>query len=236
MDSNDITVPIRVSAVEPGTGEAVRRHLVNEIEAGRLKAGDRIPTERALAIRFGTSRGAVRAALAELDQRGQITRHVGRGTFVAEPRPIARALPFKGLDASPMDFIDFRILLEPPAAEAAVLHARDRDIELVMDAVRQGDNATTPEQFNHCDRQFHQRLAEASRNPILAAVFAMTATIRDEAAWASLKRQSTDLARWQSYQEDHRAIAESLKARDAFAVRTLLREHLLKVRAKMLLG
>jgi DNA-binding FadR family transcriptional regulator len=219
-----------------GLGEAVRRRLLDEIEAGTLKPGDRISTERELALRFGTSRGVVRAALTALDQDGRIVRHVGRGTFVSHPRPRLSLSLGQSMDASPMDFIDFRILVEPAAGEAAALHARDRDIERVMEAVRQGDAATTPDQFNHWDRQFHQRLAEASGNPIFAAIFIMTATIRDQAAWSRLKRQSTDLPRWEIYQAEHRGIAEALRARDADAVRGLLRDHLLKVRAKMLLG
>ena len=62
--------------------------LSDEIAAGRLAAGDRLPTEQDLAAWLGVSRMTLRHALAELAQRGLVTRTVGRsgGTFVAAPK------------------------------------------------------------------------------------------------------------------------------------------------------
>src|SRR6185312_7285549 len=57
------------------------------IATGRLAPGDRLPTEQDLAEWLGVSRMTLRHALAELAQRGLVTRSVGRGgTFVAEPK------------------------------------------------------------------------------------------------------------------------------------------------------
>src|SRR6266705_725615 len=62
--------------------------LADAIAAGRLAAGDRLPTEQDLAAWLGVSRMTLRHALAELAQRGLVIRSVGRGggTFVAEPK------------------------------------------------------------------------------------------------------------------------------------------------------
>ncbi|HXP22238.1 MAG TPA: UTRA domain-containing protein [Streptosporangiaceae bacterium] len=62
--------------------------LADEIAAGRLAPGDRLPTEQDLAAWLGVSRMTLRHALAELAQRGLVTRTVGRsgGTFVAAPK------------------------------------------------------------------------------------------------------------------------------------------------------
>lgn len=48
--------------------------------------GTPLPTERALAEQFGTSRTTVRQALAELVVEGRLERVQGSGTFVAEPK------------------------------------------------------------------------------------------------------------------------------------------------------
>jgi GntR family transcriptional regulator len=62
--------------------------LADAIASGQLKTGDRLPTEQQLAAWLGVSRMTLRHALAELAQRGLVTRTVGRsgGTFVAEPK------------------------------------------------------------------------------------------------------------------------------------------------------
>ncbi len=61
------------------------------IEDGRLRPGDRLPTEHELCRHFGLSRTPVRQALLELAQEGLLTRVPGRGTFVADVRATDRA-------------------------------------------------------------------------------------------------------------------------------------------------
>ncbi|MBC7099301.1 GntR family transcriptional regulator [Candidatus Bipolaricaulota bacterium] len=57
-----------------------------EIEAGRYRPGDRIPTEHELMERFGVSRATVRHAIQELVLEGWLYRVQGSGTFVARPK------------------------------------------------------------------------------------------------------------------------------------------------------
>ena len=64
----------------------VRDFLIQEIAEGRLRPGDRIPTEAQLIERFGVSRTPVRQALLDLVHRGLVQRRGGKGTFVAPQR------------------------------------------------------------------------------------------------------------------------------------------------------
>lgn len=59
--------------------------ILDEINKGNLKPGDRIPSERELCDRFGLSRGTVRQALGDLRKEGKVYFVRGRGTFVSEP-------------------------------------------------------------------------------------------------------------------------------------------------------
>jgi GntR family transcriptional regulator len=56
------------------------------IRSGEWAVGARLPSERDLCQQLDVSRATLRQALAELEHRGLITRHQGRGTFVTLPR------------------------------------------------------------------------------------------------------------------------------------------------------
>ncbi|MDP4021957.1 phosphonate metabolism transcriptional regulator PhnF [Methylobacterium sp. NEAU 140] len=71
--------------------------LADEIGSGALSAGSQLPTEAALAARFGVNRHTVRRALAALAERGLVRATQGRGTFVERgqiPYPIGRRTRF----------------------------------------------------------------------------------------------------------------------------------------------
>ena len=58
--------------------------LSAEIEAGEPAAGTRLPSEAALAARFGVNRHTLRRAIDALAREGVLEVQQGRGTFVAE--------------------------------------------------------------------------------------------------------------------------------------------------------
>lgn len=74
----------------------VARGVEDALRAGRLQVGDRLPAERELALDLGVSRTTVTAAYQELQARGILRGHVGRGTTVVGTLPEARqaALPW----------------------------------------------------------------------------------------------------------------------------------------------
>ena len=63
---------------------AIAEQLARDLEAGRLKPGDRLPTHRDLAWTLGVTVGTVTRAYAEAERRGLIAGEVGRGTFVRD--------------------------------------------------------------------------------------------------------------------------------------------------------
>jgi DNA-binding transcriptional MocR family regulator len=91
-----------------------------EIEAGRLAAGDRLPTIRGLARTLGVNRDTVGLAYDELARSGLVEATVGRGTFVRQPSaPGASEVPFEPV-LSPLverllDFERARVRYAAPA-------------------------------------------------------------------------------------------------------------------------
>ena len=65
----------------------IEDHIISEIRNGRLKTGDRIPSEVELVRMFGVSRITVTTAIKELTARGILVRRQGKGTFVRRDDP-----------------------------------------------------------------------------------------------------------------------------------------------------
>ncbi|WP_415853298.1 GntR family transcriptional regulator [Sinomonas sp. G460-2] len=88
--------------VDGGLREAVSRRpsatnralqaLRQLLREDRWIAGDRLPSEPALAEELGVSRVSVRAALAQLQSEGLVDRRHGSGTYVNSVRPLVNSL------------------------------------------------------------------------------------------------------------------------------------------------
>lgn len=63
--------------------QSIAASVEAEIGAGHYRAGDKLPTEAALAARFGVNRHTVRRALGDLAERGLVRARRGAGVFVA---------------------------------------------------------------------------------------------------------------------------------------------------------
>ncbi len=66
--------------------EQIRQLIVSALASGEWMPGDALPSEAALAQRFGASPGTVRRALDELTAENVVERRQGSGTFVATHR------------------------------------------------------------------------------------------------------------------------------------------------------
>ena len=66
--------------------QRIKDHIVQGVESGRWKPGDRLPSESELVVSFGVARMTVNRALRELTDQGRVRRVAGVGSFVAEPR------------------------------------------------------------------------------------------------------------------------------------------------------
>lgn len=71
--------------------EQIKTYIVQGIQDGRYRPGERIPSERELAEQLGVSRLTVHHAIKGLQQAGLLVAQVGRGTFVS-PRPLNQQL------------------------------------------------------------------------------------------------------------------------------------------------
>ena len=89
MSSKPVNSP--TPAARPASRySTLARVLTDEIETGRFKVGQLIPTEAELQRRFDVSRHTVREALRDLKDRGLILARAGVGTVVRAQAPNSR--------------------------------------------------------------------------------------------------------------------------------------------------
>src|SRR5436190_21881649 len=94
--------------------QAIADQIGREIEAGRMKPGSRLPTQRALARQLGVTLTTVTRAYEEAERRGLLSGEVGRGTFV---RPMA--FEVEGPEEGVLDLAVNALLPLPFAEELA---------------------------------------------------------------------------------------------------------------------
>ncbi|MCL6422549.1 GntR family transcriptional regulator [Brachybacterium sp. JHP9] len=85
--------------------EQIRRGILEQLALGALKAGDRLPTIRALARDLGVAPGTVGRAFKELEEAGVLETRRGGGTTVA-----ASAASLLPQPSAPADAIDEDLL------------------------------------------------------------------------------------------------------------------------------
>jgi DNA-binding FadR family transcriptional regulator len=231
-------------------GQRLAELILQRSRDAGLAPGGRLPTERQLSIDLGVTRSEVRHAMAILEAQGQISREVGRGTFLRDARVAAApgtrpdgarpdgtdkgfALPWTlapaSADFAPADVMTIRRLLEPPAMSLVVSWATASDLEEMQRCLAGGDHAATYEEFESWDLALHRCLMAASHSPLLVALYQGIEQARHGQVWGDLKRRSASQERRAEYQKDHRAIVDALRARDSGRAVEAMRLHLARV-------
>ncbi|MFI6375665.1 FadR/GntR family transcriptional regulator [Streptomyces sp. NPDC050546] len=213
------------------TSGQVRALIEDGLRSGEFVPGSRLPTERALAADLDTSRAAVRQALGVLERDGVITRHVGRGTFVAGPASREEA---GTLQTSPAEIMAARLLIEPEIAFLAAHHATPADLTRIQRGLSRGCAAGTREEFESWDSVLHRAIAQAAHNGLLLEMFDTMNAARDLPVWGNIKRRSASPERRARYERGHEQIVAALNDRDPDAARRHMRAHLVDVRTNLL--
>jgi DNA-binding FadR family transcriptional regulator len=210
----------------------VAEQLRDAILAGRLAAGDELPTERELTEQFGVSRTTLREALRALQAQGLVT------SRAAPRRPIVNALPNPLSDAiavikqrdqvSLFDLIQFRGMLELEAIDRGSLeHGPDHWSETRSALARMREAVGDPVAFQRGYVEFHLALVRAAGNEMLHLSAEATFDALDEhllEAFHRVARSGVGAAPFERAVDDHAAILAALEAGDAAKARDVILE------------
>ena len=103
----------------------IKQELTEEIRAGRLAAGSRVPSEAELMKTYGVSRMTANRALREAADEGFVVRVQGHGTYVAEQPPAT----VKGIE---FVYVGARVGIYPELLAGVETRARELGYRLVL--------------------------------------------------------------------------------------------------------
>lgn len=216
---------------------AFRAAILDNLKSGTWRAGDRLPTERALSEQFAISRTTVRKVFQEMKQRGLISQTVGSGTYVTDQA----AATVRGLgvgdavrQTSPAELMAARLALEPAIIDLVIGNATSGDFERMDACCAKAEAAGSFEEFEHWDGMLHETIAEAAHNGFVSSVFKLMNQVRAQGEWGLLKKRSLTVERRIAYQQAHRLLVAAIKDRDLERARSLTVAHLLDVRMNLL--
>lgn len=204
-------------------------HIGKEIFEGRIKPGEKLPTEHLFAKTFGVSRSVVREAIAQLRNEGLVETRQGVGAFVMES--LGRgAIRIEQTDLHDREsfrsLFQLRMPLEIEAAGLAAVHHDSADLKKLDDSLAQMTGAEKwTDQGIVADLVFHRALAAATRNayyPLFLGFIAERISLAINAARAAaILEEIVEITI-----AEHVAIRDAVTTRDPLKARAAMRKHI----------
>lgn len=198
---------------------------------GNLSAGEKMPTERELAVQLGVSRPTVREAIRALAALRIVDSVQGAGTYVTslEPELLVEPIDFllRANDAALLDLFEARVVLEAGLARLAGDRRTDQDLDALRRTISAHEaNLHNAEVALDLDLRFHNEVAGAARSPILASLLGSIAAL----GRASRARTGKSLHVRERTHHDHQRILDALLLQDASGAEQAMIAHLEHVR------
>jgi GntR family transcriptional regulator, transcriptional repressor for pyruvate dehydrogenase complex len=215
--------------------EEVVGQLHQLIDAGKLKAGDRLPSERELAETFRVSRSSVREAIKTLENEGLVIARPGSGTFITAVNveaiiPSLASLLSRGKDAL-IDLFEMRRLVEPGIAALAAERATPGDILRLKEICSEQEQQIKREASAvDSDAAFHLTIGRATHNSALQRLVASIVEILKPIRENSLQtpgRAHKSLA-------SHREVLVAIERHDPELARQAMQQHIQAVEQDVL--
>lgn len=218
--------------------EDIAQRIEDQIQQGRYKEGDKLPSERELAEEYGVSRNVIREVIGALREKGYAIVKPGKGAYITKLNNIVVTETLKRMlradDSTGEQILEVREDLEGVIIRKAVKKASTEDIETLKTIYNKMEkNKHFVDQFTEEDAQFHITLAKATQNSIypllIQSFFDMT-----EGSIFTLTRLTPYSVN--DAQQHHIRLIEAIETRDEnLAVRTIKGHmNLLRNEVKML--
>jgi GntR family transcriptional regulator, transcriptional repressor for pyruvate dehydrogenase complex len=224
----DVTATARPDASH---ASRISSDLRKQLTGGAFQAGDRLPSENALARQYSVSRTVVREAIAILRADGLVQARKGAGVFVLEMRREDPS-PFKDLKteriSSVIELLELRTVFEVEAAALAAARRSAAQIETILEAHAHVASCLAKDApTRDADFGLHLAIAQATQNrrfPEFLQLIRAGIIPRGELQGAAPGNRPKDYNL--HLQEEHARIVDAIIEGDSDGAREHMRAHL----------
>lgn len=195
---------------------------------GRLKVGDKLPSELELANKIGVSRASIREALKALKEMGLIDSKVGGGSFISNnfidslSGPLSLMVALNNTDMK--SIFEFRKVIEIGAISSATNNYTNQELHELNEILDNMKLASEEQVLGKLDREFHEKIIDMSKNIFFKINMKAIVDILDRFLHVSaMKSKKEDILKI------HTEIYEALKSKDEKLAKSILERHLEEV-------
>ncbi|MBT5413972.1 MAG: FadR family transcriptional regulator [Rhodospirillaceae bacterium] len=208
--------------------------ILEGIARGHYKAGETLPSQRALAQRLGVGLAVVREAIQRLQILRILSAKQGRGTIVESvgwtQLMFEPSLGILALERHAIARIwEARNGIEKETALLATRRATAADLATMRAIIEQAGDGLEKYDDNHrLNHAFHGAIASASKNTVLVEMLEPLLRID-----VGMKRKVYDVGLSRRSWQVHRRIFEAIESRDEAAVAAAMADHASALDAEM---
>ncbi len=210
--------------------EEISRQIVQMINEGQWKPGDKIYGELELSKQFEVSRNSIRESIKALELVGVLESRTGIGTFVSEQAIVnINSMHLSDLiesETTLVELMETRLIIEPGLTFLAVKNATDDDIEELEAIIQKGKKALKDKNYTFdLGFEFHKKFVNMSQNRILINLMdSITENLivtRGKVFFQHLNEYILN-----SELDEHLKMLECIKNRDAVMAKNLMQRHI----------
>jgi DNA-binding GntR family transcriptional regulator len=206
------------------TENDIYERMVETILDHRLPPGTKLIEDR-LATAFGVSRTRIRPVLVRLANEQIVTLTLNRGATVAQPT-----------EAEAREVFEVRRLIEPTLIACFIAKASAEDMAVLSQCIAQEEEARLASDMRRAIRlsgDFHLHIANASQHETLGRILRklVSRTSLILMTYGTTQQPQPDASRCGC--QEHRALLDAIRLRDAKEAARLMHEHLAQLESQL---
>ncbi|MCM3653429.1 FadR/GntR family transcriptional regulator [Metabacillus litoralis] len=221
--------PLKMTTVK--IYEKIAEHLKQQILDGKLKPGERLPSDKELCQLYSVGRSTIREALSALKIMGLVESRQGEGSTICKVDPEDIGMPdFTGLllsEQTILELMEARKSLEISNVELAASKRLDLDLKKFQQIIAQMEvNLLSNKESEKEDMLFHHTIAKATQNSIMVRLLD-TISEQMEKAMKEIRRMGfSNPSSANIVLEEHRNIYQAIVEQDVEKAQKNMKNHL----------